>query len=108
PANTPYAPEWTWVGGASLRMGRFWRLNLDSEWIDKQYVFNPRFPSAHPAIDDYLLLNGRLGCQINRRFEVFVAAENLTDAQYEFRPGYPMPGRTWIVGLDLGGSFKWN
>jgi iron complex outermembrane receptor protein len=108
PSNIPYAPKWTWVGGTSLRMGLRWRLNFDSEWVDRQYVFNSRFTDFGAAIDDYLLLNGRLGCQINRRIELFVAAENLTDSQYEFRPGYPMPGRTWMVGLDLGGTFDWN
>ncbi|MBW2059797.1 MAG: hypothetical protein JRJ26_20115 [Deltaproteobacteria bacterium] len=108
PSNVPYAPRWTWVTGASLRMGRHWRLNFDSEWVDKQHVLNPRFPGPGATIDAYFLLNGRLGCQVNHRIGIFVAGENLTDSLYEFRPGYPMPGRIWMVGLDLGGSFKWN
>ena len=40
--------------------------------------------------------------RVGRRHELFVAVENLTDSDYEFRPGYPMPGRTWMLGLNLG------
>jgi iron complex outermembrane receptor protein len=33
--------------------------------------------------------------------EVFVALENVTDRDYEYSPGYRMPGITWTVGLTL-------
>jgi len=108
PSNVPYAPKWTWVGGTSLRMGRRWRVNFDAEWVDDQNVLNPRYTSLGPSIDAYFLLNGRLGCRLHRRIEIFVAAENVTDSNYQFRPGYPMPGRTWMIGLDVGGWFQWD
>jgi hypothetical protein len=30
------------------------------------------------------------------------SGENLTDEDYAYRPGYPMPGRSWMLGLVLG------
>jgi iron complex outermembrane receptor protein len=33
--------------------------------------------------------------------EVYVAGENLTDTDYEYRPNYPMPGATCMVGIQL-------
>ena len=29
--------------------------------------------------------------------EIYVSAENLTNADYEYYPGYPMPGIMWYV-----------
>jgi iron complex outermembrane receptor protein len=31
--------------------------------------------------------------------DVFVAVENLLDASYAYRPGYPMPGTSVQVGV---------
>ena len=36
------------------------------------------------------------------RTEVFLAIENLFDADYAYRPGYPMPGTSVQVGVSLG------
>lgn len=32
---------------------------------------------------------------------VWVAGENLTDESYEYRPGYPAPGRTLVAGVEV-------
>jgi outer membrane receptor protein involved in Fe transport len=33
--------------------------------------------------------------------EVYVAGENLTDKNYEYRPNYPMPGINGMLGVQL-------
>jgi outer membrane cobalamin receptor len=38
----------------------------------------------------------------------FVAAENLLDYDYEFRPGYPMPGVSVMGGIQLTFSGGWT
>jgi len=58
-------------------------------------------------VDSYFLVNGKLSFgftleETGMEGEVFVAGENLTDTDYEYLPGYPMPG---INGM-LGVSFK--
>jgi outer membrane cobalamin receptor len=37
---------------------------------------------------------------LGKRGEIFVAMENLLDANYAYRPGYPMPGRWGQIGLS--------
>lgn len=32
---------------------------------------------------------------------IFVVCENLTDEQYEYRVGYPMPGRMVHLGVEF-------
>ena len=33
--------------------------------------------------------------------EIYLAGENLTDADYEYLPGYPMPGATVMAGFRV-------
>ncbi len=102
PSDVPNAPRWLWVSGMNWLLATDWRFNLDAEWVDDQFVLNPRFAATQASVAPYFLLNGRLARRVGRRHELFVAVENLTDSDYEFRPGYPMPGRTWMLGLNLG------
>ena len=49
-------------------------------------------------------LNARAGYRLHmgpESTEVFVNLGNLLDEQYEYRAGYPMPGRTWSMGIDV-------
>jgi len=65
---------------------------------------NPRFPAPPARVDAYGLVNGRVGVPLPEGLgipgELFLAGDNLLDAGYQLRPGYPMPGRSWTVGLE--------
>ena len=74
---------------------------VDGQWIDSMYVLNPRYASVQKSVDAYFLLNARLSYDITRHVEVFAVGENLTDADYEFRPGYPLPGISGTIGLEI-------
>ena len=57
-------------------------------------------------VDGHFLLNARVAYQLTERrhglgSEVFLALENITDEDYEYRPGYPMPGFGAMVGVVL-------
>jgi iron complex outermembrane receptor protein len=106
PDDVPNLPAGTAALGFSHAFPGRVRLNLDAEWSDLRYVDNPRFPSPDRTVDAYWLLNARLGAPIELLFEglggeVYLAGENLADEEYEYRPGYPMPGRTVMAGLEL-------
>jgi len=58
---------------------------VNTEQVGAFAVANLRVPYPLPAL--------------GKRGEVFVAAENLFDRHYSYRPGYPMPGRSAQVGL---------
>lgn len=108
PSSVPNAPRWLWVSGLGYLLGPRWRFNLDAEWVDRQFVLNPRFAAEQAAIDPYFFLNSRAAYRLGRDREIFLAVENIGNTNYEFRPGYPMPGRTWMIGLKLGFTSERN
>ena len=57
-------------------------------------------------VDDYTVVNGKISYAFtlyDSRITgtIFVAGENLTDTDYEYRPGYPMPGINGMAGINL-------
>ena len=104
PTDTPNAPEISISTGAGYTLMERIRLNLDAEYIDEQYVQGTRTPDDIKKIDDYTLVNLRAGYLFGfgeNMGELFVSIENILDEEYEYRPGYPMPGRTFTGGFDL-------
>jgi iron complex outermembrane receptor protein len=108
PSDLPYAPSTTVAAGLNWRLFEALRLSVDSQYVSEMYV-NSRARRAGAAstekVDPYFLLNAKLSCRVTPGawdFEgkVFVAGENLTDTDYELRPGYPMPGISWMLGVE--------
>jgi iron complex outermembrane receptor protein len=110
PMDLPYAPEWTWsFGGNWLFLDRF-KLSADAQYIDSMHVnswgrlYSPSNPNT---VGGYFLLNAKLAWMLpadlvkGMEGELFVAGENLTDTQYAYRPGYPMPGIGCMGGLSV-------
>ena len=84
-----------------------WRVNLDLQWVDDRYILNPRYASGNVRVDGYLLANAKLAMPwralgLDLDGAIFVTGDNLGDEEYEYRVGYPMPGRMWQLGLELG------
>jgi len=106
PDKVPRAPETTFSAGLNLVPVREITINVDYEYVSEQYVGNIRSDGVQ-RIDAYDLVNARVayGTQKNNvGSEVFVAAKNLGDTEYEYLPHYPMPGTTWMGGVKI--SFK--
>jgi len=106
PEDVPNLPKSTMVGGLSWTASTAWRLNLDAEWVGDRYILNPRTTQDQAEVDGYVLLNGRAGIPLRWLGlgiggEIFIVGENLADEDYQHRIGYPMPGRTINVGLDV-------
>ena len=82
-------------------------MNLDLQWVDERYVLNPRFASGEVRVGSYFLANAKatvpwrlLGLDADGGF--FLSCDNLTGQDYEYRPGYPMPGTMIHLGIDVG------
>jgi iron complex outermembrane receptor protein len=57
-------------------------------------------------VDSYAVVNAKLSYAFTTGPEgfsgtVYIAGENLTDTDYEYRPDYPMPGLNGMAGLTL-------
>jgi outer membrane cobalamin receptor len=56
--------------------------------------------SGHTALPDYNLLHLDFKYHITHLLSLGLAANNLLDEKYEVKSGYPMPGRSFSVGLS--------
>ncbi len=109
PSDLPYAPEITFSAGLNWQFKNSFRISLDCEYVDKMHVdaqLRKQGARNLTTVDSYFLLNGRVGYTFNipsshLKGEAFLAVENLTNTDYEYLPGYPMPGTTAMVGINL-------
>ena len=106
PSDLPYSPEFSAVAGLGWRVNERWKLDATLNHFAEQYAGNPRAVAAPVLVDGYTTLNLRLGHRFTQsgsptRGEVFLAAENVTNTDYELKPGYPMPGASVTIGMDV-------
>ena len=103
PGSVPYTPRWTLSGGAIATVASL-RAAVDVQWVDERYAGNLRFPGQPVTVAPYFLLNAKVTAPLERvapGLELFLAGENLTDSDYAYRPGYPMPGASFSGGASL-------
>ncbi len=114
PESMPQSPGYTFTVGGNYRFLKKFQLSTDLSAVDEKYVINGRFanldavPLANiPRTDSYVMVNAKLSYTLGRigasrhGSQLFVAVENLTGADYEYKPGYPMPGATAMFGLTV-------
>lgn len=109
PANTPETPRRTGSLGLHWTPASRWTLDLDAQHLGEYTALNPRY--ADPAVipnperaGGFTLVNSRIAWRpafapSPGQLTLFLAGENLTDRDYIYRPGYPMPGRNFCAGL---------
>lgn len=103
----PYVPASTISAGLNWRFLERFHLSLDAQRVSDMYVTaqaRRKGPAGTVRSDGYFLLNGKLAYAVpvdDWKMEIFLAGENLTDSDYEYLPGYPMPGVNGLLGLTL-------
>lgn len=107
PETVPNVPRTTAVGGLAWTGPGEVKLNCDLQWVGERYVLNPRYASVQAEVDGYLLVNAKLDIPwpllgLRAEGSLFLAGENLTNEAYEYRIGYPMPGRAVQAGFSFG------
>ncbi|MEM1136197.1 MAG: TonB-dependent receptor [Bacteroidota bacterium] len=92
----PYAPEQ--------------QINVQAEYQWQKFKFIAhasqisglaQVTTENPTETDYFLLNARLFYHVNKNLRVWLRGENLTDTNYQIDIGYPMPGITFMGGVDV-------
>jgi len=79
-------------------------LTLQSQWINNLYSVENPYSYGLPVykrLDGYCLLNWRGNLEINRFVDLNAEVENLTGIEYETMYHYPLPGRTFWIGITL-------
>jgi iron complex outermembrane receptor protein len=103
--DLPYTPKRAVTAGINGQIGPF-RLTVDTQYQSSVLALSrPRAAGAvnTEQVDSFVILNARVSHRLpflGKRGEIFVAMENLLDANYAYRPGYPMPGRWGQIGLS--------
>jgi outer membrane receptor protein involved in Fe transport len=81
------------------------RINLNGSYMGKVYTSNmdPSTSTAVPNIElgSYFLWNAKLTQEFGKNFEVYVAANNIFDEDYEWSDGYPGQGRNFWTGVTV-------
>ncbi len=80
------------------------RLTMQTQWINNLYGIENPYGYDSPVykrLDGFFLVNWRGNWDISRYFELNAEIENLSDINYETMYHYPLPGRTFTVGLTL-------
>lgn len=104
--SLPYAPKTAVVLGATWHSGP-WRVSADAQYQSGMYVLNQARADGvlnTSKVSSFTVANIRASYKLpslGPRGEVFVAIENLFDEKYAFRPGYPMPGVSGRVGVNM-------
>lgn len=75
---------------------KIWSLHLSAQNIDKLYT-----DVASATTQSYTLINARVSTRPVKHLELFVAANNLLNEQYQINWGYPMPGINFNGGFNL-------
>ena len=110
PADLPYAPRWSLVGGATWRPVRAVTVSVDSSYVSSQRSgAQARAANAinTERVAAFAVVNARVAYRLpfehrSRHSELFLAVENMLDRNYRYRPGYPMPGIGYTVGASVG------
>ena len=106
--DVPYVPETTLNGGVNWSPGNGWQVSVDAAYVSGMHIAslgrsttaaNPRTVGAQFALNARVARRFALGADGRTRLEVFVAGENLTDRDFAYTPGYPIPGINGIFGV---------
>lgn len=103
--NLPYTPKTAFTAGVNGQLGPV-RVAVDAQNQSGVWALSRDRNTLNPnteKVSAFTVVNARLSyplAGLGKKGEVFVAAENLFNSNYAYRPGYPMPGRNGQVGLS--------
>ena len=90
------APEHKLYAGVDFTHGR-WSASTGVMYIAGLYTSVGETVST----EDFVLWNLRAACRICRHVSLYVKGENLLAQRYEIMAGYPMPGATFMGGVNV-------
>ena len=90
------APEYKGYAGVDFHYNR-WTANAGMQFINGLY----KSVGKDEQKEDYCLLNAYVSYDVTKGFSLWVRGENLLAQDYEIISGYPMPGATFMGGINL-------
>ncbi|MEY2633586.1 MAG: hypothetical protein RIR00_2240, partial [Pseudomonadota bacterium] len=103
--NLPYAPRTALSLGVNGQWSGY-KLSLDAQHQSGMYALTQDRGSFSPnRVEGFTVANLKIArplTALGKHGEVFALINNLFDADYQYNAGYPMPGRTFRVGVVAG------
>ncbi len=101
----PYTPKTAFTAGVNGQVGSV-RIAVDAQYQSEVFALSRDRNTLNPnaeKVGAFTVVNARVSyplAALGKKGEFFVAAENLLNRDYAYRPGYPMPGRNGQIGLS--------
>ena len=96
--NTVSVPKHKVYLGAEYRWS-IWTASLSAQYIRSIYGLDNTYSIA--KLPDYTNVEARIGTQITDKFSLSLSARNLLNQSYQTIYGYPMPGRTANINMNV-------
>ena len=94
------APEHKVYLGGSYTQGKL-HASTGLQYINGLYsIVNADDPTLNKK-EDFLLWNARLSYQLSDMVQLWVNGDNLLNTKYQINDGYPMPGISFMAGINL-------
>lgn len=94
------APQHKSYAGANFIKNRF-SASTGLSYIAGLYTTAPSNGNQEGVQESFTLWNLRAAYKISEWISLQVRGENLLDRKYEINAGYPMPGATFMLGIDI-------
>lgn len=91
------APEYKGYVGASMRYGK-WSANAGLQQVCGLYT---AVGTKEEMKETFTLLNAAVNYDVLKWMTLWVKGDNLLAQKYEINAGYPMPGATFMAGVNL-------
>lgn len=108
PYDLPYVPDLSVSYGITWNFLDDWKLVFDGTYMDSYYaVVRSRSSSSETSerVDSYFINNCKLYYSCNYAGQLPVtfslSVDNVFDVDYEYYPGYEMPGTSVMLGIEM-------
>lgn len=104
-STAPFIPQFSITAGLATQLAKLVNLDVNFTYMgrEKQQQYDFSSPDYGQAINtgDFALLNARLTVTPVENLKTFLAVDNIADQDYEYVAGYPMPGRSFTLGVEF-------
>lgn len=101
----PNNPRWSGTAALRWQPSRQWQLGLVGHYLHDRYTMGVRFDEPLQSVDSAFTTSAHLHYHppflVDYSGRISLHVENLFDTDYEYRPGYPMPGTHFSLALRL-------
>ncbi len=98
-STVSYVPHYSAVAGIGLGWKKIW-LDVNARFTGTQWQTNP-YTYATDKMGGFAVVNAKLTVHATDKLDLYCGVTNLTDREYAFTWGYPMPGRAVYGGFSV-------